>query len=521
VPQDVEWALAGGELFLLQARPITALPAPVAWQAPLPGGWARHFRLGEWLGDPVTPLFEGWLLSRIEERLAANFRAWGGAPPRPPHHVLVNGWYFASLNFAPETPAGLLWLLVRHWLPKLLVQPRRAAVLVPPLAGLGVELCLREWREVVLPRYRELVRAGEARVDRLTPDELVRLVDDLADAAGEYFFSIVCVAGYASKTELPLAAFYRRHLAPRLGGSHQRLLRGLAPAAGRPDRHAVQGLDWVHPTLGERAPALPDADPAAAERHAATVADRRRAEAEARAALAGDAKRLAEFDHLLARAQRFAPIREEQVAAFTLAWPLMRRALLRLGEGLRARGALTAADDVFFLKRDELLGALDAGPAPGALAHAVAEGRRAWERQRRLAPPLVVGEPAPMIRRFIAQAENAFRQGAPPTGGVRGLPASPGRATGPARVIRRPEEFDRLLPGEVLVAPVTTPAWTPLFARAAAVVTDTGSPIAHASLVAREYGIPAVVGCADATVRLADGRTVTVDGNRGVVEVQG
>ncbi|HEX6483049.1 MAG TPA: PEP/pyruvate-binding domain-containing protein, partial [Ktedonobacteraceae bacterium] len=80
IPQDIEWALVGGELLLLQARPITALPEPVAWKAPLPGAWARHIRLGEWLGDPVTPLFESWLLDRIEERLGTNQRQLAGLP---------------------------------------------------------------------------------------------------------------------------------------------------------------------------------------------------------------------------------------------------------------------------------------------------------------------------------------------------------------------------------------------------------------------------------------------------------
>jgi pyruvate,water dikinase len=119
------------------------------------------------------------------------------------------------------------------------------------------------------------------------------------------------------------------------------------------------------------------------------------------------------------------------------------------------------------------------------------------------------------------QVEAVFRPEQRDThGGLRGLPASPGRVTGPARVIRAPEEFDRLRPGDVLVAPAITPAWTPLFARAAAVVADTGSPMAHASLVAREYGIPAVVGTGNATARLRDGQVVTVEGNTGLVEVQ-
>src|SRR4029078_1517880 len=109
-------------------------------------------------------------------------------------------------------------------------------------------------------------------------------------------------------------------------------------------------------------------------------------------------------------------------------------------------------------------------------------------------------------------------EAAAPAGAIRGTPASPGRVTGRARVIRTVDAFDRLLPGEVLVCPLTAPSWTPLFDRAAAVVTDVGSPAAHASIIAREYGIPAVVGCGDATTRLTTGMRVTVDGGRGNVE---
>jgi pyruvate,water dikinase len=101
---------------------------------------------------------------------------------------------------------------------------------------------------------------------------------------------------------------------------------------------------------------------------------------------------------------------------------------------------------------------------------------------------------------------------------VSGSPASAGRATGAVRVIRGPHEFDDLQPGEILVAPLTAPAWTPLFTRAAAVVTDVGSAASHASIIAREYGIPAVVGCGDATARLRTGMRVTVDGSTGNVE---
>jgi pyruvate,water dikinase len=97
------------------------------------------------------------------------------------------------------------------------------------------------------------------------------------------------------------------------------------------------------------------------------------------------------------------------------------------------------------------------------------------------------------------------------------MPSSPGVARGPVRVVTGPEGFDGFQAGEVLVAQTTTPGWTPLFARAAAVVTDVGSVMAHASLVAREYGLPAVVGTGEATRKLRDGMLVTVDGSAGVV----
>ena len=92
-----------------------------------------------------------------------------------------------------------------------------------------------------------------------------------------------------------------------------------------------------------------------------------------------------------------------------------------------------------------------------------------------------------------------------------------GRASGPVRVVRSFEAFDTVQPGDVLVAPMTAPAWTPLFEHVVAVVTDTGGAAAHASIIAREYGLPAVVGTADATLRLRDGEVVEVDGSAGIV----
>jgi pyruvate,water dikinase len=104
---------------------------------------------------------------------------------------------------------------------------------------------------------------------------------------------------------------------------------------------------------------------------------------------------------------------------------------------------------------------------------------------------------------------------------IKGVAASPGQVTAVARVLRGPEDFGQMQPGEVLVAAITTPAWTPLFAMAGAVVTDIGGPLSHGSIVAREYGIPAVLGTGVATRRIQTGQRITVDGSAGAVELKG
>ena len=167
---------------------------------------------------------------------------------------------------------------------------------------------------------------------------------------------------------------------------------------------------------------------------------------------------------------------------------------------------------MFFLARAEL-------DHPSSLRELVRQRRATWERQRRLLAPLTIGRPPRLVQRELLATVDAVRTSdAVAEGAIVGQPASPGRATGPVRIVTDPEDFDRFQPGEVMVAQATAPAWTPLFVRAAAVVTDGGTLAAHASLVAREYGIPAVVATGDATSRLNDGQRVTVDGSAGTVQ---
>lgn len=505
VPQDIEWAIdRDGALWILQARPMTALPPEVSWAPPTPGTFTRQYRIGEWIGQPVTPLFESWLLTMMEERMHAFFfEQLGQGAPRP-LHVVVNGWYFYSMNWA--TPGAIfrnlprmLWRLARN--------PRAVAGVNPSTVGYSFPLLERMWNADFRTHYLAAIERASVRVEEAPVDQLPALVDELAELAGEAFGWLAALSGAAYKMELNLARFYGRHLRPTLGGSHLPLLAGFAlPATG--SAQAVTSLDWFYPMAPASFP--PPADVAR------LVEVRHSAEEAAFGALSSSPRRLAAFRRLLAGAQHLVPVRAEQVAELTTPWPIMRRAVLRMGEALVAGGAIGTAEDIFFLTRTEALGVLNGGHLDPAVDVA---GRRALrDEQARLVAPLIIGRVNPILARLFASYARTV--GAVPSTSalVKGTPASPGRAGGVVRVIHAPDEFDMLQPGEILVAPTTAPAWTPLFGRAAAVVTDVGSAAAHASIIAREFGIPAVVGCGDATARLRTGMRVMVDGGTGNVE---
>jgi rifampicin phosphotransferase len=516
-PQDLEWAITTdpsstdgveGGLWLLQARPMTALPDSVSWAPPAPGYWMRNLRLGEWLPEPMTPLFADWLLERLDhgEQQATRDHV-GTTLPFP--SAAINGWYYlATPALSPRTIAITL-LQGRGRLLRFM----RDAVLGPSrdpvaadrrlLAGLAAQ-----WRTELLPRYQRLVQEGDQQLPTASSEQLVGIVDRVGAAAGEQLWSLAVVGGAAWKMEGALARFYRQHLAATVNASVQQLLAGLPGSQPDLAAHAVQSLDWAHPTAGELGwpPPQPSED-----RHRELAARREALTAQCLTVLGDQPQLQARFQALLQVAQRYAVLREQQARQLTLGWPLLRRCALRLGETLRADSVINQAEDVFYLTRAEL-------DTRTPLQDVVHRRRETWERQRRLLAPLTIGRPPRLLAKELLGAVEAVRTTGPaPEDAIVGQPASPGRATGPIRIIHGPGDFDRFQPGEVLVARATAPAWTPLFARAVAVITDGGTLAAHASLVAREYGIPAVVATGDATTRLDDGQVVTVDGGAGTV----
>ncbi len=217
-------------------------------------------------------------------------------------------------------------------------------------------------------------------------------------------------------------------------------------------------------------------------------------------------------------------LRETPKFTIVRALGLLRTALLDSGADLVAGGLLERADDVVHLRLDELDG--DAGGWVGL----VAERRLALDREarRHLVPRVVLGDGrtfyaglgAPNDDPADGDTADGDTADGDTAGELRGSPVSPGRAEGLVRVVRDPGS-ERLHPGEVLVCAGTDPAWTPLFLTAAGLVTEVGGMLTHGSVVAREYGIPAVVGVHEATTRLRTGQRIRLDGGSGVIETLG
>jgi pyruvate,water dikinase len=189
-----------------------------------------------------------------------------------------------------------------------------------------------------------------------------------------------------------------------------------------------------------------------------------------------------------------------------------REALLGFGRRLAGEGLLDAVDDVWMLERAELRRALTEPVDVRALV-----ARRREEHARGLAEGVrpYLGKP-PQERARDSVVEGFYGSGG---SALSGAGASPGVAEGTARVVAGPADFSRIAHGDVLVTTTTTPAWTPLFPSLAALVTETGGILSHAAVVAREYGLPAVVGAAGATKAIADGTRVRVDGSAGTITI--
>ncbi|QDG66051.1 phosphoenolpyruvate synthase [Pseudarthrobacter sp. NIBRBAC000502772] len=592
-PQDIEWARTGDGFFILQSRPITALPEPAAdtpdtWPVPYPKGMYFRASIVEQLPDPLSPLFADLIDGSVSRSLRALMNEAVGTNVIREDDVglpTINGYAYYYYRTSG------MWRVMG-----------KALKAVRALARGQAHMGVAGWREFSHPRYERVIKDWSAKpVAELSGAELLEGVQALLDAGTVYYTAVQSVIPLAATSEISFGAYYdtfvRREGDPPaltfiLGYDSEpiraekslydlaawaRGVPGLAsailhepttalaesqrtgfPPAGfseplwqlwrprfqdhlRRFGHAVYNLDFASPVPADDPSALlgtvkfylrgKGTDPHERQR---LSADRREI-ATSRIFTRLGPRRRAAFLRLLRWAQNTAPIREDALADVGLAWPLLRRMLLELGQRLVDSAVIAEPADVFWLRHQELRSAVEFGlAAPGApgapaavaitgadrpvRAAAVEERKMLWRGQVKAAAPQLLPESRWMEKAFgsMMPAGSQHQLGDI----ITGTGASAGRVTAPARVLRGPQDFALMEPGEVLVARITTPAWTSLFAMASAVVTDVGGPLSHSSIVAREYGIPAVLGTGVATQRLTSGQQIRVDGDAGTVTIE-
>lgn len=586
-PQDIEWARAGGGFFILQSRPITALPeqaadTPDTWPVPYPKGLYFRASIVEQLPDPLSPLFADLIDGSVTRSLRALLAEAVGKNIIRDDDVglpTINGYAYYYYR-----TSGMLRLMGKSL--------TAVRALLRGKAHMGVA----GWREFSHPRYEQVIKDWSATpVVELAGKELLEGARALLDAGTVYYTAVQSIIPLAATSEISFRAYYDKFVrrqgdppaqtfllgydsepiraekslydlaswargVPGLAGTllnkptvalveAQRT--GLPPAGADPGLwkewhrrfqehlgrfgHAVYNLDFGCPVPADDPAALLETvkfylrgqgnDPHERQRLSAARREDQTSQAISRL---GPGRR-AVFIRLLRWAQNAAPIREDALADVGLAWPLLRQMLLELGERLVASAVITEPADVFWLREQELRSAVEFGLAePAAVmivgadrpvrADAVEERKMLWRGQAKAAAPQLLPESRWMERAFgnmmPARPQNQ------PGDIIKGVGASSGRVSAPARVLSGPQDFDRMVPGDILVARITTPAWTSLFAMASGVVTDVGGPLSHSSIVAREYGIPAVLGTGVATQRLSSGQQILVDGDAGTVTIE-
>ena len=520
-PQDIEWCLADGKFFIVQARPITTLPSePVQWESPIiDAKWLKDLQAGEWATEPLSPLaatttFEAMITTRQRKLPMQQF----------PWHALINGWLYIRADFRSlwlfTAPLGLLWTMI---------------------AGIldGHRRMKRLWPS----QLTVLDDLQKAELEKFSGDRLHSHVSRLLKVLGWWWWEVTWYAAAALIGEQIIPKLKVPNLVDAtvlFRGNDSLLLeaeRALRQAAQTGEvktylakfGHFVESADPIHLTLRE-APDLLTQHLAAARRSEASPDERLMRIRHERTRAERLVHSLPGIRGFLARgilklSQGYAAHTDDAVFHFQRVLALIRATFLEVGRRLTSAGVIQQAEDVFYLEYAELWQTPQTN-----LTEVVGRRRGIRENQKRLAPPAFIpllSDPAwsnDLHMKFFSSVigETVMRRGIEERNGRKllvGTPGSPGRARGIARVITGPDDFHRFQPGDVLVARTTTPIWTPLFNIASAAITEVGGPFSHASIVAREFGIPLVNGAIDATRVIEDGTPILVDGSVGIAEL--
>jgi phosphohistidine swiveling domain-containing protein len=567
-PMDVEWVLAGGEIAVVQARPITHISF-----SPEIGEWTTaDFRDGGVASDVCAPFM--WSLYRYAiERSMPDYFKEIRLIPRDHEATWANlffarpYWNLGEVKRALEKTPGYSEDAFHADL-GVEVDPEAPGKTTPVttlglLKALPILFALRKsYRERLAAnralagsfdeRKREFdLEEGELRA--LSDDDLAaryrKLLTELyLQTETSYFYTIY----NTSNSKLDFKPVFERVKKAAGGGidplrlvsglsdlSHLRPMKDMHSRLAELHREGRAVSDelvadfaraWRHhgrKELDIRVPrwhedpgfvremlerALesfdPERDPAAHE-----AQQRREFEAERDRALAALGWRpllRRNFRKKLELCRTYAWWREEMRDHSSFAYYLVRLWALEVARRLADRGVLEETDDVWYLTWQDSLAAVEGELAAAEARERVGAGRRLIRWFRNFENPNEIGV------RYRYDEEDADAD--PGDGALRGTGGAAGRVTGRARVVRTLEQAMALDKGDILVTAFTDPGWTPLFARISAVVTETGGVLSHAAVIAREYGIPAVLAVPHATRAIADGETITVDGSRGIVE---
>ena len=576
-PQDLEWAIESGRIYLVQSRPITSL-FPLPEPLPRPDEGLRLYLCfnvhAQQMLEPFTPAGVDWWRAIV----SGFAHAATGRPERElPWLKLAAGRLFADITELLRKPG--------RW-PKL----AEAASDKDPITGqallgfrdreghriigrkggigfwwrLGPLFARLGWRGLmaslnperarirVLAETDAAIRQFEAQAGRLTTMRArVDFIRDVLGRRGAIIWIIpvaVMNPGLMAEGALrrklgdwlgdeslitPVQRALPHNITTEMGVTLWRLARQLKEEGREPTPDHPGVADFLrrfgHRAVWEIDPGIPrwSEEPAyvldllrgymAAPEDADQVARFTRQQAEAEAAATGltDRIRAAKgglrgrvFAWQMRCYRELAGLREQPKFEGARMIAIARRILLEAGAELVAKEALDAAEDVMFLRYDELI-AFEEGRV-GDLRAKAAAARAEYDREmsRRAVPRWMTSDGEAIFGVQVEEAE----------GVLSGLPVSAGTHEGRVRVVLNPAGA-RLESGEVLVCPGTDPAWTPLFLQAGALVMETGGAVSHGSIVAREYGLPAVAGVPEATTRLTDGQRVRVDGQSGQVVI--
>ncbi|HET9778656.1 MAG TPA: PEP/pyruvate-binding domain-containing protein [Propionibacteriaceae bacterium] len=543
-PQDIEWAYADGRIWLVQARPMTALPLP-----PLKLSRLQRkigLQLMDYMSVRPYPLdMSGWVKPGIGLMVERMLGEIAGiridiTDVLPERDGVVERFVPPIPRPTRTTPVALARIprTIRRYNPACWTEDVRYQQFVETFHELAaLDPGTLSWAEFFQVVRRTLVATDlitDLRLDYLprTGYDLLRLrvalaVLGLPELLGLLVAGARTRTGDANRALEELAAQVRADpalrdafikldpptLRRRLDGdpqfaSFRVALDGYLAEYGQ--RESVSPLVISAPTWSD--------DPALAlgmikvlvGERSQTAAPTPSVEAERRLLdhrFLGSPRRRAAVLRLVAAARAGVAFREDSHFEATRAIPILRRTLLEAGRRLAAAGVLPEAEDVFHLRLEEL----EVLPGPDHLAVADADRIGTTARARAAHRAELAGVPMLPPRSLLDPAA------ADTDTLVTGIAASRGKASGPVQIISEPAEFGSMRSGDVLVCPYTNPAWTPLFQRAAAVVVDSGGIGSHAAIVAREYGIPAVMGTVTGTTVLADGQQITVDGDTGRV----